>query len=160
MSKTFLQVAFTSALALFLCAACQSGEQEAGQLLIQATSLLQRGSFVELKEHLDRVISEYPDTGAAKKAVAMQAELTARTNDIARTVLQSALAASVGYSVSYPDETLDLQKIKGFGFEGVEGVEIDFVRSEPKDFLISASHVAGNQVFTVGPDGVISARAK
>jgi hypothetical protein len=116
--------------------------------------------LVELKEHLDKVISEYPDTEAAKKAEEMQAELTARTNNIAETVLQSALAATIGYSVSYPDETLNLQKIREFGFEGMEGVEIGFARSDPNDFLITTSHVAGDKVFTAGRDGVISAEAK
>jgi len=116
--------------------------------------------LVELKEHLDKVISEYPDTDAARKAEEMQAELTARTNNIAENLLQSALAATIGYSVSYPDETLDLQKIREFGFEGMEGVEIDFASSDPKDFLITASHVAGDKIFTAGRDGVISAEAK
>jgi hypothetical protein len=115
---------------------------------------------VELTEHLDKVISEYPDTEAAKKATEMRTELTARTNDIAKTVLQGALAATIGYAVSYPEDTLDLQKIKQFGFEGMEGVEINFVRSDPNDFLITASHVAGDQVFTAGRDGVIAAEAK
>jgi hypothetical protein len=116
--------------------------------------------MVELKEHLDKVISEYPDTDAAKKAEEMRRELTARTNNIAETVLQGALAATIGYSVSYPDETLDLQKIREFGFQGMEEVEIDFARSDPNDFLITASHVAGDKVYTVGRDGVISAEAK
>lgn len=160
MSRMSPRATFSWVLALTLSAACQSREREAGQLLIQAVSLLQREDFVELKKHLDSVISEYPDTEAAQKAAEMQTELAIRTNNIAQTVLQSAVAASIGYAVSYPDDALSLQKVREFGFEGRDGVEIDFVRSGPSDFLITASHVAGDKIFTAGRDGVVSAEAK
>jgi hypothetical protein len=160
MSRTLLQAAFTCVIAFALCVGCENQEREADLLLIQATSLLQRGNLVELKEHLDKVISEHPDTDAARKAEEMLAELAAGANNTAENILMSALAATIGYSVSYPDETLDLRKIKEFGFEGMEGVRIDFVRSVSNDYLITASHAAGDKVFTVGRDGVISARAK
>jgi hypothetical protein len=101
---------------------CGGQEREASNMLLQATGMVQQGNWMELKSHLDKIISEYPETEAAPKAAEMRDEMVGRVNQIAKTALQSALSASIGYAVSYPDETLDLVKLREFGFEGVEGV--------------------------------------
>ena len=43
----------------------------------------------------------------------------------------------------------------GLGFGTIEYVEIEIIRSEADDFLITSKHVVGDRIYLVGKDGQI-----
>lgn len=155
MRARFLTVLLASVIVLTFCFSCGSDEGEARNMLLQSQKMLRDGNWVELKKHLKRIISEYPETKAAEAAAEMLDELMSRVNHIAETSLKAALVASVGYLASYPDAELSMAKLRKFGYREMEGVEIEIVRSQPDDFLIESEHVAGDRVYYVGNDGRI-----
>jgi hypothetical protein len=138
-----------------ICISCGDNEKKARDMLVQSHVLLKKAKWIELKEHLNKILSEYPETKAATAATAMLDEMVKRANHIAETALKGAFVASVGYLASHPNEELNMTKLNEFGFRATEGVEIEIVRGEADDFLITSEHVAGDKVYSVGRDGRI-----
>ena len=124
-------------------------------MLIQSQRFLEDANWVELENHLDKIISQYPDTKAAETAKEMRHKMIQRANHIAETVLKAALAAGTACAVSYPDDPLIMEQLRQFGYKGMDDVEVEIVRDEPDDFLITSVHVVGDRVYSVGPDGYI-----
>jgi hypothetical protein len=155
MPTRFLNLLFVSVLFVMFCISCGSKEREARDMLIQSQRFLEEERWVELEKHLNRITSEYPETKAAAVAAEMRYNMVQRANKIAETTLKGAFVSGMGYLVSYPDEELTMEKIQEFGFKPIEVVEIEVVRGEADDFLITSEHVVGDRVYSVGPDGKI-----
>lgn len=155
MPTKFLKLLIVYVLFILFCISCGSKEREARDMLIQSQQFLKEGEWLELEEHLNKIISEYPETKAAAVAAEMRDNMVQRANHIAETTLKGAYVSSMGYLVSYPDEELTMGKIQEFGFKPLEEVEIEIVRGDAEDFLITSEHVVGDRVYSVGPDGQI-----
>ena len=143
-------------LVVSLCIACGSREKEANLMLIQTTPLLKTGNLIEVKEHLNKIISKYPETKAASAATVMLDDMVDSANRIAESTLRTAWAASVTYLRCYPNEKVDMTKLRDeFGFRNIEGVEIEIVRSGADNLLITSKHVAGDRLYSVSRNGGI-----
>ncbi len=155
MANRFFKSLLPSVLAVAFFISCGSDEREAKNMLIQCQRFLAAANWIELENHLDKIIYQYPDTKAAETAKAMRNVMIQRTNHIAETILKAALAAGTACAVSYPNKPLAMEQLREFGFKGMDGVEVEIVRDEPDDFLITSDHVVGDRVYSVGTDGYI-----
>lgn len=144
-------------LVVSLCIACGSREKEANIMLIRSVPLLKEQKLVELKEHLNKIILKYPETEAAATPTVMLDDMVNTSNRIAEDALRLAWQCSLTYLRCYPHEELDMKKMDelGLGFGTIEYVEIEIVRSEADDFLITSKHVVGDRIYLVGKDGQI-----
>ena len=79
---------------------------------------------------------------------------------ISEQTLRAALAAGTAFAVSYPNESLSMEQLREFGYKGMDGVEVEIVRDEPDDFLITSAHMVGDRVYSVGTDGYIQYESK
>jgi len=139
-----------------LCIACGNREKEANLMLTQTTPLLKTGNLAEVKEHLNKIISKYPETKAASAATVMLDDLVESANRIAESTLRTAWAGSVTYLRCYPNEKVDMTKLRNeFGFRNIEGVEIQIVKSGGDDLLITSKHVAGDRLYSISRNGGI-----
>jgi len=150
MANRFVKSLLPSVLAVAFFISCGSDEREAKNMLIQCQRFLRAANWIELENHLDKIIYQYPDTKAAETAKAMRNVMTQRANHIAETILKAALAAGTACAVSYPNKPLAMEQLREFGYKGMEGVEVEIVRDEPDDFLITSDHVVGDRVYSVG----------
>ena len=160
MANRFVKSLLPSVLAVAFFISCGSDEREAKNMLIQCQKFLRAANWIELENHLDKIIYQYPDTKAAETAKAMRNEMIQRANHIAETILKAALAAGTACAVSYPNKPLAMEQLREFGYKGMEGVEVEIVRDEPDDFLITSAHVVGDRVYSVGTDGYIEYDSK
>lgn len=158
MPAKFFTLFLASALIVSLCIACGSREQEADIMLIKITPLLKEQKFVELKGHLNEIISKYPETEAASTATLMLDDMVKTSNRIAEDALRLAWQCSLTYLRCYPDAELDMEKMEelGLAFGTFENVEIEIVRREADDFLITSKHIVGDRIYSVGNDGQIA----
>jgi len=76
-------------------------------MLMQSQTLFKKGKWIELENLLNRIVSEYPKTKAARAATEMLDKMVKNANSIAEITLKSAYVASVGYLASYPNEEID-----------------------------------------------------
>ena len=160
MAKKFLKSVLLSVLAATFFISCGSDEREAKNMLIQCQKFLKSTNWVELGNHLDKIIYQYPDTEAAETAKAMRNKMIQRANHIAETILKAALASGTACAMSYPNQPLAMEQLREFGYKGMDGVEVEIVRDEPDDFLITSAHVVGDRVYSVGTDGYIEYDSK
>ena len=149
MANRFVKSLLPSVLAVSFFISCGSDEREAKNMLIQCQKFLRAANWIELENHLDKIIYQYPDTKAAETAKAMRNEMIQRANHIAETILKAALAAGTACAVSYPNKPLAMEQLREFGYKGMDGVEVEIVRDEPEDFLITSAHVVGDRVYSV-----------
>ena len=160
MAKRFLTFTLPLVLIAAFFISCGSDEKEAKNMLLQCQSFLEAENWIELENHLDKIIHQYPDTKAAEVAKAMRTKMIQRANHIAETMLKAALAAGTACAVSYPNESLSMEQLREFGYKGMDGVEVEIVRDEPGDFLITSAHMVGDRVYSVGTDGYIQYDSK
>jgi len=155
MTNRFLKSILPLVLAAVFFISCGSDEREAKNMLIQCQRFLAAANWIELENHLAKIINQYPDTKAAETAKAMRNEMIQHANHIAETILKAALAASTACAMSYSNEPLAMEQLREFGYKGMDGVEVEIVRDEPDDFLFTSAHVVGDRVYSVGTDGYI-----
>ena len=149
MAKRFFKSLLVSVLAVAFFISCGNNEREAKNMLIQCQRFLRSANWIELENHLDKIIDQYPDTKAAETAKTMRNVMIQRANHIAETILKAALAAGTACAVSYPNKPLAMEQLREFGYKGMDGVEVEIVRDEPEDFLITSAHVVGDRVYSV-----------
>ena len=143
-------------LALACSLSCSSKEREARRLLIQASAYLQEGKSVELVTHLRMIIEEYPGTRGAETARAMLAEAEAGHRDMAESTVRAALVASQVFFISNPYDELDMAGLTEGGFKGNPDVVVEVANGTRWDLKITARHIAGNEVASIGMDGQVN----
>ena len=160
MANRFLKFFLPLVLVAAFFISCGSDEKEAKNMLLQCQGFLKTENWVDLENHLNKIIHQYPDTKAAEAAKAMRTKMIQRANHIAESMLKAALAAGTACAVSYPNESLSMEQLREFGYKGMDGVEVEIVRGEPDDFLITSAHMVGDRVYSVGTDGYIQYESK
>jgi len=156
MHTKFFRLFSLSVLVVSLCIACGSREKEANLMVIQTTPLLKAGNLAEVKEHLNKIISKYPETKAATTATVMLEELVRTANHTAEDALRLAWQCSMTYLRCYPNKKVDMTKLRDeFGLRSIEGVEIEIVKNGADDLLITSKHVAGDRLYSVSRNGGI-----
>jgi len=140
-------------LAALAALSCGGAEQEAKLLMLQAQPMINSGDWMGLKEHLETVIAEYPETKAAETARQMRKKMVSRVNGLAETVLKQAIVTAIGCQASYPGSDITLERLRSFGFNAAQDVVVEVDEPQANDFLISAWHPAGDLVWYGGPDG-------
>ena len=160
MANRFLKFFLPLVLVAAFFISCGSDEREAKNMLLQCQRFLKAENWIELENHLGKIIDQYPDTKAGEAAKAMRNEMIQRANHIAESMLKAAFAAGTACAVSYPNESLSMEQLLEFGYEGMDDVEVKIVRDEPDDFLITSAHMVGDRVYSVGKDGYIQYDSK
>ena len=132
---------------------CQSKENEAKELVLQAHVMINNGDWMALRNHLEMIVAEYPDTRAGETAREMLQKMISQVNDLAETVLKQALVTAIACQASYPESDITMKRLREFGFKSVKDVIVEIDEPQADDFLISAWHQAGDLIWFVGPDG-------
>lgn len=156
-----LRLLFVLVLAVSLCTACASREEKAQKMLIQTNEKINKGNWVEIKEHLNKIISKYPETDAAATATILVEKATEGANTQAGFALRYIYTTAIDYSVSHPyAEKLDVIKLREEGLGKFKDVEIKFIRDNIQNFLITSEHVAGDRVYSIDSNGRIESWSK
>ncbi len=155
MKKRYTLLFLLSVLIVTLGLSCSSRENEAKMLMLETQAMINAGDWDALKQHLDRIQTEYPETKAAETARVMQKEIISRVNDIAKAVLKQAIVTAIGCQASQPDAAINMKKLHNFGFSNKKDVVVEVEKSQAGSFLLSAYHDAGDTVFFGGGDGRI-----
>jgi len=159
----FLKLFLASVFVVTFCITCTSREDKAQEMLIQTHTMLEGTEFnyIEIKEHLNKIISEYPETDAAAAATILLDKAIEGANIQAELALRSAYSAAVSYSVSYPDaEKLDIITLREYGLGQFKDVELKIIRDGAHNFLITSEHAEGDRVYSINSDGRIESWSK
>jgi hypothetical protein len=142
-------------LAIASSLSCSSDEREARSLLIQSNAYLREGRSVELVDHLKMITSEYPETEGADVARQMLAKALEGNDRVAENVLKVAWAAAQIFFIEEPNGTLDMRALRTHGFEGNPEVIVSIPGGTSWDLTITAHHLAGGTLFSVGFNGQV-----
>jgi hypothetical protein len=135
---------------------CTSKEREARRLLIQASAYLQEGKSVELVTQLRMIIEEYPGTRGAETAQAMLAEAQVGYSAMAENMVRAALVSSQVFFIANPYKDLDMVGLTEGGFTGNPDVVVEVANGKRWALKITARHIAGDRVASIGMDGQVS----
>jgi hypothetical protein len=152
---------YSIAVILFLLAvgACSGAERQARNMLLEANSMIQRGDTVELIEHLNGLIEEYPDTEAAVTAGEMLAEAIRGCNDQAENKLLEAFANATIFFIDQPNGTLDRDRLIATGYRDVPEVIVEIPNGQAYRFRMTAHHVAGDLLYAIDIDGNLTSQS-
>ena len=146
-------------LLLVCCASCSGKESKARNLLIQARTMLVPGRTVELVEHLEMIVEDYPETEAAVFARQMLTEAIASGNKQAEMKLREAWATSNIYFLEDPYGTLDMEKLVVKGFKRDQEVILTVVNGASYELEITSRHVVGDRIYSVDLEGNVTSEA-
>jgi len=146
---------FVSAFAGGCVLGCENREKDAAAMIATDHELILKGDWEALRERLQEVIEQYPDTMAAAKARETLEKMTERFNRTAELALRSAYATSLQCFFDSEDSGVSMARLREKGLQRFEGVEIRVARSDPQDYLITSEHEDGDTVYSVGNDGRI-----
>jgi hypothetical protein len=150
----------TAILVILLCIpSCSGRERQARNLLLQATWIIQRGEMVELVDHLNGLIEEYPETDAAEAARAMLREALTGCNDQAATKLREAFACATIFFIDEPYGVIDTDQLVAIGYEAVPDVIIEIESGRAAGFRMTARHVAGDLIHVIDLEGNLTSQS-
>ncbi len=138
---------------LLSLASCSGRERQARNLLLETTWMIQRGEMVEMIDHLNGLIEEYPDTEAAIMAREMLAEAIGGCNDQAGNKLHEAFACATIFFIGEPYGSLDKDGLVAAGYKDTPDVILEIVTGQAYGFEMTARHVAGDLVHAIDLDG-------
>ncbi len=144
----FVTLFLAGAFMITSLACSKNREEKAGAMLTEIGMMRSDGNWVEKKELLNQVISEYPETQSAGMATIMLNKLILSCNRTAQDDLQNALLAKERYLKEHPDGIPDIQALREYGFRKSNGVDPRIIRNGEGNPLIRSEHVAGDTVYS------------